>query len=394
MKIATGTRTIRCLRGGASKPILPLMSKATKPRNVIHPGWPFAFPVALVLLLVVPPLPAAVLEVAPSLAPFATIAAAVQAARPGDVVRVHPGTYQGDLVLKTTLALEGLGYPRITGSGHGSVITILAPGCSIRGFQIEHSGGDLQAEDSGVLVKSDKNTVENNRLHDVLYGIYLYGSRNNTIRRNEIRGRRELEIGERGAGLHLWDSPGNDIEDNVIAEARDGLYIQSSPGNTIRRNRVLDLRYGVHYMFSDSNHFEDNIFEHNIAGAAIMYSNDIEFRRNAFVHNRGFSSFGILFQECQRCIAENNFIVDNGAGIFMEALRKSTFRSNVIAENDVGLQVFASAEGNLFCGNNFVQNLSALQLIGRRSGTRWSENGRGNFWSDYRGYDLNGDGVG
>lgn len=325
---------------------------------------------------------------------YATVQAAVAAARSGDTVRIHAGTYVGNLVLDKTVRIEGIGMPVIRGSGRGSVVLVAADRCEIRGLAIEHSGSDLQAEDSGILLKSGDNVLEGNELRDVLYGIYLYRANRSTIRKNTIRGRAELELGERGAAVHIWDSPGNIIEDNVISDVRDGLYIQSSPGNRIRRNRVRRVRYGVHYMFSDSNSFEDNVFSDSVAGAAIMYSYDIEFRGNAFVHNRGFSSFGILFQECERCTAVGNFIVDNATGIFMEALRASTFRNNVIAENDVALQMFSSAEGNLFCANNFVQNLSPMQLIGRSSKTRWEEYGAGNYWSDYGGYDLDGDGIG
>ncbi len=327
-------------------------------------------------------------------APFQSIQQAIDAASNGDLIQVRAGTYTGNLILSKQITIEGIGRPVLRGEGTGSVITILAAGCVVRGFIIEHCGGDLTREDSGILLKSSNNRVEDNELRDVLYGIYLYSSHGNTLRRNQIRGRPELKEGERGAGLHLWNSPGNIIEDNTISEERDGIYIQSCNDNQIRRNRVTNLRYGLHYMFSDHNVFEDNVFSNNVAGAAIMYSNKIDMRRNAFIHNRGFSSFGILFQECNEIVAEDNFIVDNATGIFMEALRKTTFRRNTIANNDVALRMFSNSDANVLTENNFINNLSPLQLVGKRTTTRWSENGRGNFWSDYDGYDLNEDGRG
>lgn len=325
---------------------------------------------------------------------FQTPRAAIAAANPGDTIQVRAGTYTGPFTLDKSLTLEGIGKPILRGTGHGSVVTVTADHCTIRGFLIERSGNDLTAEDSGILLKSSDNRIEENELRDVLYGIYLYHAERNTIRRNTIRGRREMEVGERGAGLHVWNSPDNRIEDNTISDARDGMYIQNSPRNTVLRNRVSRLRYGLHYMNSDDNRFEENTFSHNVAGAAIMYSRRIELRRNAFAHNRGFSSFGILFQDCEDSLAEENAIVNNATGIFMEALRRSAFRRNVIAGNDLAIQMFQNADRVLFARNNFIDNLSPLHLVGKRSNTLWQENGRGNYWSDYEGYDLDGDGVG
>lgn len=349
-----------------------------------------AFPICLALALGGSSATAATLVVGGADAQFQSVQAAIEAANAGDTVQVRAGAYTGNVTLNKQIALEGIGRPVLRGEGLASVVTVFADGCAIRGFIIEHSGGDLNSEDSGILLKSSNNQIEDNELRDILYGIYLYSSHANTLRRNRIRGRPELEEGDRGAGLHLWNSPDNIIEDNTISEERDGMYIQSCSGNQIRRNRVSNLRYGLHYMFSDRNVFEDNFFSNNVAGAAIMYSNHIEFRRNAFVHNRGFSSFGILFQACNELLAEENFIVDNATGIFMEALSKTTFRHNTIANNDVALQMFSSSDANIFTENNFVDNLSPLQLIGRTTTTKWS----GNFWSDYDGYDLNEDGRG
>ncbi|HEX8984372.1 MAG TPA: nitrous oxide reductase family maturation protein NosD [Bryobacteraceae bacterium] len=326
--------------------------------------------------------------------PLQSIREAVAQAAPGDTIRVAPGTYQGNVTLDRQVVLEGAGKPVIRGDGNGSVITVLANRCVIRGFIVEHSGPMLVDEDSGILLKSSGNIVAGNELRDVLFGVYFFHADGNTVSGNLLRGRASLESGERGSGIHIWNSSGNTILRNVISDMRDGMYLQNAYQSFISGNRVHHLRYGLHYMFSDDNRFEDNDFYDNVAGAAIMYSRRIEFRRNSFVHNRGFSSFGILFQDSHDCVAEDNTISDNAAGIFMETLTDTVFRRNTIAGNDIAVQTFSSAERDTFTRNNFVHNLSPFQLIGKVTDIRWSERGAGNYWSGYDGYDLNGDGIG
>src|SRR5262249_12733268 len=99
------------------------------------------------------------LTVGPSPARFQTIQSAIAAAKPGDTIQVQPGAYTGQFILDKQLAIEGVGKPVLRGEGRGSVVIMIADRCSIRGFVIEHSGGDLQAEDSGLLLKSNENTV-------------------------------------------------------------------------------------------------------------------------------------------------------------------------------------------------------------------------------------------
>jgi nitrous oxidase accessory protein len=211
---------------------------------------------------------------------------------------------------------------------------------------------------------------------------------------NRIIGRRELELGERGSGIHVWDSYGNSFVGNVISEARDGFYIQNATRTLIAANEAFALRYGLHYMYADSNVFIGNRFHDNVAGAAVMYSKGIVMRRNLFLRNRGFASYGILFQDCHGMEADSNIIADNVVGLFFEASTRNLFRHNIIAQNDIALQMFQNSTENVFAENNFIDNLSPLTVVGRRTGSRWNAGGRGNFWSSYDGYDLDGDGIG
>jgi nitrous oxidase accessory protein len=326
--------------------------------------------------------------------PITSISEAVRAAESGDTIEVRPGTYIENVALDRSVELVGVGRPVIRGLGKASVVTVTAEHCVVRGFVIEHSGGMLVDEDAGILLKSSNNRIEDNELRDVLFGIYLLQSDHNYIGGNTIHGRPLHDIGDRGSGIHIWNSSYNTLERNTIVEARDGMYLQNAYHSVIRGNRVHDLRYGLHYMYSDDNDFEGNLFYNNAAGAAIMYSKRVRFRRNEFLRNRGFASYGVLFQSDENCTAEENVIADNAVGIFMEALQSSTLRNNLLAGNDVALRVFSSATGNLFEKNNIVENLSPLEVIGSHTDNLWNGPVAGNYWSDYDGFDLDGDGVG
>jgi nitrous oxidase accessory protein len=204
-----------------------------------------------------------------------------------------------------------------------------------------------------------------------------------------IEGIPGLDPGEKGSGIHAWNTDGFTLVGNRIVEARDGLYIQSSPRGRVVRNVASRVRYGLHYMFSDDNVFEDNLFEYAAAGSAIMYSNRIQFRRNRFLHNRGFASVGLLFKTCDDITAEDNLIADNARGVFLEGSNRSVFRRNVIAESDVAIVLYDSCAKVRFEGNSFVGNLSPLLLVGRRTDTVVS----GNYWSGSPAIDLDGDGI-
>jgi nitrous oxidase accessory protein len=227
-----------------------------------------------------------------------------------------------------------------------------------------------------------------------LFGIYLFHSERNTISRNRIAGRPELELGERGSGIHIWNSRFNRFFENTITSARDGFYIQNASNTWIEQNEVYNVRYGLHYMYAASNVFLRNSFHHNVAGAAIMYSRGITMRGNIFSHNRGFASFGILFQDCHDLQADSNVIADNQVGMFFEASTDNTFRHNIIALNDVGFEMFQNSTGNVIAENSILDNLSPLTLIGKQTGSFWTDGVRGNYWSNYDGYDLDGDGLG
>jgi nitrous oxidase accessory protein len=310
-------------------------------------------------------------------------------ARPGSTVVVPPGTYSGDILIDRAVHLIGHGHPKLIGSGKGTVIGIRADDVVVDGFDIDGlGGGDLGQDPSGIHIAAHRVTVRNCRITNTLFGIYLREADGTSVENCMVRGIPGKEPGEKGSGIHVWNTDGFRIIGNDIREARDGIYIQSSPHGVVQRNVVRDLRYGLHYMYSDDNLFEDNRFENAAAGTVVMYSRRIVFRRNSFVHNRGFASVGLLLKACDDILAEDNLIADNARGVFLEGSRGNVLRRNIIASSDTAIVLYDSCETVRFEGNSFVGNLTPLTLVGHRTDTVFA----GNYFSDNREPDLDGDG--
>ena len=332
---------------------------------------------------------AAMIDGRPSVREASPVQRLVDAAPAGATVEIPPGRYVGDVYVDKPLHLVGRGRPVLVGSTAGSVVRIRAAGVVVEGVDIDGlGGGDLGRDSSGIHIAAHDAVVRDCHIVNTLFGVYLREADGAIVERTSIRGIPGKDPGEKGSGIHVWNTNGFRLVGNTIADVRDGLYIQSSSGGFIAKNTARDLRYGIHYMFSDDNVFEDNVFENGAAGSALMYSRRMTFRRNQFVHNRGFASVGLLLKACDDVVAEDNLIADNARGIFIEGSYRNRFRRNIIAESDTAIVLYDSSGQNVFEENSFVANLTPLSLSGRRTDTVFV----GNYWSDHREPDLDGDG--
>lgn len=348
-----------------------------------------------------PPLHAAVITVGkPSdVTTFDSVQEALDKASPGDTVRVYAGIYHGNIHIRTNdIVLEGIGRPTIQGEKIGNAVTLEANNVILKGFLIRGGGRDLLKDDAGIkFVKAKGCLVTDNRLEDNLYGMYLSQSEKCVITHNVIRGRTYDTQENRGNGIHTWDSPFNRIEHNDVADARDGFYISFSHFCTVDYNKVHRTRYGLHYMYSDDNSFSYNTLIDNVAGAAVMYAKRFKFAGNVFAHNRGFRAYGVLWQDVRHSDCFDNLVFDNTIGLYFDQAGFSRVYKNLVVSNDVAVVILENSENNTIHENNFVNNLSLLRL---RGGTQIGRNnlfyreGKGNYWSEYWGYDLDGDGIG
>jgi nitrous oxidase accessory protein len=353
----------------------------------------------LLLLALATPASAATLEVGAG-APFGSIAAAIAAARDGDAVVVHAGVYREHVVVDRAIELRGEPGALIDGEGRGTVVLVAHGGAAVRGFAIRGTGESLLDEDAGVKLRdAPGGCVEGNRIEDALFGVLVRTCAGVRVAGNFVRGK-DLEIPRRADGIRLQDAAGSEVDDNVVEDARD-LAIWNSNGCSARRNTVRRCRYGLHFMYCDDDVFEDNVFEGNQTGGAIMYSRRLTLRRNRFAGSRGPAAHGLLLKDADDVIAEGNWFVDNTRGLFIEETTTSRhafckIRENVIGGNEIGIALQPSAARIVFSGNVLVANRVQVEALGwaKADQNAWSADGRGNYWSDYVGFDADGDGIG
>lgn len=320
-------------------------------------------------------------------------------ASPGATVEIAEGVYREHLRIEKPVQLVARGTVVIDGDGNGDIIDILAPDVTVRGFTIRNTGTDLDKENVAIRVSAPRTVIEGNTLEDILFGIDLREAPDSRIAGNRIGGK-DLDIARRGDGLRLWRSDRTIVEDNVIHDGRDAI-LWYSKGIVVRRNLGYDSRYGLHLMFSDEVTITDNEFRGNSVGIYLMYSSGVEILRNRLLQNRGPSGYGIGLKEADRFTVRENLFAGNRSGIYLDGSpftesQPGVFTLNTIAYNDAGCTILPSARGNEFTENNFIDNIDQVAVAGRGAlaGNRFWKGERGNFWSDYTGYDQNGDGVG
>ena len=368
------------------------------------------------------------------------IQARIDGASPGAVIAIETGMYHGNLVVDRGVTLEAAGHVLIVGDGEGSVISVTGDGAVIRGLHVQNSGIGPVGGPAGIRVEADDVTVEGNLVEDTYMGITVYGTTGVRVLDNTIRGRVDAAIeGEghatssaaeetapppgattghdhsamtgtsptlggrplRGDGLTLWNAEDTMVRGNTIEHARDGIFMSFGANVLIDRNRVLDSRYALHTMFGLDLFVTENTFADNLSGAVLMYGGPVLLLRNEISGSSSPSTgFGVLLKDVAGVDAVENVLVGNRIGIQVDGPagdleHETVVHGNTIALNQYGVSLYPSAHAT-FYRNSFVEN--TVQVVAQGHGVSgkntWAYEGIGNYWSDYRGYDRGGEGIG
>lgn len=331
-------------------------------------------------------------------------------AKEGDHLILESGLYQGNFVINTTIELSGKQDAVLDGNTQGHTLKVNAPDVNVHHLRIQNWGQNLTDLNAGVFIAKLANNVRlhNNYLFGDSFGVWVDGSSDVQIVNNYIEGNQNIRSTDRGNGIHLFNVTGALIQHNDVWHTRDGIYIESSNGNELSENYLHDLRYGIHYMYSYHNRVTANHTQNTRTGYALMQSKFLTVTGN---RSENDVNYGILMNFITKSTIANNVItgVQNqrhiqmkhskqgyqpeGKALFIYNSLFNEFHGNVFADSDIGIHLTAGSEDNTFSENAFISNTKQVKYVSNRH-QDWSTAGRGNYWSDYLGWDMDGDNKG
>ncbi len=317
-----------------------------------------------------------------------TISEAVAMAADGDTIEVRPGIYRERLRIDRAVFLKGIDNPVIT-APDGNIVEISGSGVVMEGFTLKYEDtSGLSSTDTAIFIKKGAEgvVVRNNRMERVMFGIWNIMGKDIVIENNVVVGLKELSREKRGNCINLTGTKRAHVTGNRLDYCRDGIYMEVCHDSTVTDNEIRNSRYSIHTMWVDRGEFSRNRAFGNLVGLAIMYTKRSEVKNNISCGNQ---THGILLLQAVRSEITDNIVIGNTKGIFLYNSVFNTLSSNLIMNNQLGIHNWGGSEDNEIKGNTFINNEVQVKFVAGRD-QYWDEN----YWSDYIGWDMTGDGVG
>lgn len=332
----------------------------------------------------------------------------------GDIVELSAGKYLGNFIITKQITLRGSSEDDektsvIDAQHNGHALVLKNSHITIDNLTIINWGDDLTEQNSGIYSnekvagqRADGLIISNNTLSGDGFGIWLNHVTQAKVFNNKVKGNLSLRSADRGNGIQVANVTHSHVFKNEVHEIRDGIYVISSQNNLIENNTMHDLRYGIHYMYSYDNTVKDNTAYNTRAGYALMSS-----RRLTITGNKTTDSedYGFLLNFITQSTFTNNHITNvwtkpenkvlgrDGKGLFVYNSGFNTLENNVVDTAEIGIHLTAGSKNIKIYGNSFINNPTQVKYVSNTK-QEWSLDGRGNYWSNYLGWDMNNDGIG
>ncbi len=334
-----------------------------------------------------------------------TIQDAIDNAKEGSIIKLKAGVYEGNVIINKPLTLIGVEEGVIIdGLGVGSVITIQSSYVTLKNLTITNSGDRPDLLDAGVQLSGNLTDgkpvsqceISHCTITNSLLGINMEIVTNSLIHDNFITSK-NYDLGLRGDGVRLWYANDNIIRKNHLYKSRD-MVVWYSHGNLIEENLGEYGRYSLHFMYAGKNIVRNNVYQYNSVGIFFMYSNDTIATGNLIKSSIGATGMGIGFKDASNFTVENNTILYNSQGMYIdrspfEPDTHNWIRNNKIMYNAEAMHFHSLCENNIVSENTIMGNIDDI-VNDSRSEKEFNNLFTKNYWDSYEGFDKDNDGFG
>ncbi len=317
--------------------------------------------------------------------------------KPGDTLKLKPGFYTGPAHIRVpNIVIDGGGQATISGMENQSVIIVEAEHVTLQNLHITGSGDSPDRLDAGVkIIEANHTVIKNCLIDECLFGVDIYKSDDCHILHNDISSISRKPLALKGDAIRLWYATNNYVNYNYWHGVRD-MVIWYSSENHFERNKGVGNRYSMHFMYSHNNRIHHSEFYNNSVGIFLMYSEKTIVTENLIQGSVGTSGMCLGMKETSSNQILNNRFLYSAKGIHFDISpfvpeKINTIQGNEIAFCNTGMEFHSDLEGNIVEGNYFHDNLTQVYTNGK---TANNNKFKGNYWSDYQGYDKDEDNIG
>jgi parallel beta-helix repeat protein len=264
--------------------------------------------------------------------------------------------YKAYNLKRAAFSLEGVKTAELSNliaknSGYGILITNSAE-ITIFNSLLERNSQGIYLENSERVEIKNSSSAKNDN-----FGLYIYNSERINASGLEV-------FGNKLDGIKAYNSNSCRITSSVFDENRNGIFLENSENFRVIDNKILNSENGIFVSNSKNNHFTHNELSKNKNGIVSSFSS-----YNLFNGNKIFGGDAITFHKTSLSTITNNWI-EGEKGIFLlESEENLIYLNYLFAERNA----YDNGKGNLWYSPKLK---------------------KGNFYSDYRGKDVRGDGIG
>jgi parallel beta-helix repeat protein len=247
-----------------------------------------------------------------------TIQAAVDAANPGDTVRVPPGIYRENvLVAKDNITIKGQSGAILDGTGlpgnSGITVRSSSPSARINGFKLTGLQIQNYSRNGVILIRVDNYQIDDGKyINNEEYGIFPIRSFHGLIQSNQVSGSDDT-------GIYIGQSNDAVIRNNQVSDCTVGIEVEVSSNVIVQDNKMIDNTVGM--------------TAEVLPGLRVTETANIQIIRNLFIRNN----------RPNPVTDPTDFLsqLPSGAGLLLVGADNVTVTDNKVAENNsVGIAVF------------------------------------------------------